>query len=98
MSNGSEEARRIKERIHECNEASQDQWRGIQSNTHIPIPNHGLASSTGAKNSCTFFHEWAIPKVAYESPIEELYYDRSVVPTEKPLGKIEIEAMIQAAV
>ena len=90
-----EEARRIKQRIHECNEASR---RGIRSSTHIPIPNHGLASSTGAKNSCTFFHEWAIPKVAYESPIEELYYDRSVVPTEKPLGKIEIEAMIQAAV
>lgn len=32
--------------------------------------------------------------------IEELYYDRSVVPMEKllDLGKIEIEAMIQAAV
>jgi hypothetical protein len=41
MSSGSEEARRIKQRIHECNEASQDQWRGIQSSTHIPIPNHG---------------------------------------------------------
>lgn len=39
-------------------------------------------------------------RFAYESPIEELYYDRSVVPMEKPLdlGKIEIEAMIQAAV
>ncbi len=36
-----EEARKIKQRIHECNEASQDQWRGIQSSTHIPIPNHG---------------------------------------------------------
>jgi len=35
---------------------------------------------------------------AYESPIEELYYDRSVVPMEKPLEKIEIEEMIQAAV
>ena len=41
MSSGSEEARRIKQRIHECNEASQDQWRGIQSSTYIPIPNHG---------------------------------------------------------
>jgi len=39
-------------------------------------------------------------RFAYESPIEELYYDRSVVPMEKPLdlGKIEIEAIIQAAV
>lgn len=37
-------------------------------------------------------------RFAYESPIEELYYDRSVVPMEKPLGKMEIEAMIQAAV
>lgn len=55
-----EEARRIKQRIHECNEASQDQWRGIHSSTHIPIPNHGWASSTDAKNSCTLFHEWAI--------------------------------------
>lgn len=35
---------------------------------------------------------------AYESPIEELYYDRSVVPMEKPLEKIEMEEMIQAAV
>jgi hypothetical protein len=33
-------------------------------------------------------------RFAYESPIEELYYDRSVVPMEKPLGKMEIEAMI----
>lgn len=60
MSSGSEEARRIKQRIHECNEVSQDQWRGIQSSTHIPIPNHGWASSTTAKNSFTLFHEWAI--------------------------------------
>lgn len=60
MSSGSEEARRIKQRIHECNEVSQDQWRGIQSSTHIPIPNHGWASSTEAKNSFTLFHEWAI--------------------------------------
>ena len=60
MSSGSEEARRIKQRIHECNEVSQDQWRGFQSSTHIPIPNHGWASSTDAKNSCTLFHEWAI--------------------------------------
>lgn len=37
-------------------------------------------------------------RIAYESPIEELDYDRSVVPMEKPLGKMEIEAMIQAAV
>ena len=37
-------------------------------------------------------------RFAYESTIEELYYDRSVVPMEKPLGKMEIEAMIQAAV
>lgn len=37
-------------------------------------------------------------RFAYKSPIEELYYDRSVVPMEKPLGKMEIEAMIQAAV
>lgn len=37
-------------------------------------------------------------RFAYESPIEEFYYDRSVVPMEKPLGKMEIEAMIQAAV
>jgi hypothetical protein len=29
-----EEARRIKQRIHECNEASQDQWSGGAS-THI---------------------------------------------------------------
>lgn len=35
---------------------------------------------------------------AYKSPSEELYYDRSVVPMEKPLGKMEIEAIIQAAV
>lgn len=34
-------------------------------------------------------------RIAYESPIEELDYDRSVV---QPLGKMEIEAMIQAAV
>jgi hypothetical protein len=60
MSSGSEEARIIKQRIHECNEASQDQWRGIQSSTYIPIPNHGWASSTDAKNSRTLFHEWAI--------------------------------------
>lgn len=65
-----------------------DQWRGIHSSTHIPIPNHGWASSTDAKNSCTLFHEWAIRKrFAYESPIEELYYDRSVVPVEKPPRK-----------
>lgn len=52
---------------------------------------NGWASSTDAKNSCTFFHEWEIRKrFAYESPIEELYYDRSVVPMEKPLGKMEI--------
>lgn len=37
-------------------------------------------------------------RFAYESPIEELYYDRSVVPMGKPPGKMEIEAMIQAAV
>lgn len=37
-------------------------------------------------------------RFAYESPMEEFYYDRSVVPMEKPLGKMEIEAMIQAAV
>lgn len=37
-------------------------------------------------------------RFAYESPIEEFYYDRSVVPMEKPLRKMEIEAMIQAAV
>lgn len=36
-------------------------------------------------------------RFAYESPIEELYYDRSVVPMEKPLENIEIEEMIQAA-
>ena len=30
-------------------------------------------------------------RFAYESPIEELYYDRSVVPMEKPLENIEIE-------
>lgn len=37
-------------------------------------------------------------RFAYESPIEELYYDSSVVSMEKPLEKMEIEAMIQAAV
>lgn len=69
-----EEARRIKQRIHEYNEASR---RGIRSSTHIPIPNHpGLLHLL-----------W---QSAYESPIEELNYARS--------GKIEIEAMIQAAV
>lgn len=36
--------------------------------------------------------------VAYESPIEEFYFDRYMVPMEKPLGKMKIEAMIQAAV
>lgn len=54
MSSGSEEARIIKQRMNECNEASylrqvasllneasQDQWRGIQSSTHSPITNHG---------------------------------------------------------
>lgn len=101
MSSGSEEARKIKQRIHECNEASQDQWSGIQSSTHIPIPNHGWASSTDAKNSCTFFHEWAIQEASKAIRLwisYWIYYDRSVVPMEKPLGKMEIEAMIQAAV
>lgn len=37
-------------------------------------------------------------RFAYESSIEELYYDRSVVPMEKPLENFLIEAMIQAAV
>jgi hypothetical protein len=37
-------------------------------------------------------------RFAYSSPLEELDYDRSVVPMEKPLGKMEIEAMIEAAV
>lgn len=37
-------------------------------------------------------------RFAYESPIEELYYDRSMVPIEKPLWKMEIEVMIQAAI
>lgn len=32
-------------------------------------------------------------RFAYESPIEELYYDRSVVPMEKPLGKMELEVL-----
>ena len=37
-------------------------------------------------------------RFAYESPIEELDYSRSVVPMEKSLVKMEIEAMIQATV
>ena len=41
MSSRSEEALRIKQGIHECNEESQDQWWAIQSSTQIPIINHG---------------------------------------------------------
>ena len=41
-----------------------------------------------------FLFERPRKRFAYESPIEELYYDRSVVPMEKPLKNKKIEAMI----
>lgn len=99
MSSGSEEARRIKQRIHECNEASQDQRRGIQSSTYIPIPNLMDEPPLRMQRApAPYFmngqSERPRKRFAYESPIEELYYDRSVVPMEKPLKNKKIEAMI----
>ena len=101
MSSGSEEARRIKQRIHECNEASQDQWRGIQSSTYIPIPNHGWASSTDAKNSRTLFHEWAIREASKAIRLWISYWRVILWSLCGPHGEASrkyLEAMIQAAV
>ena len=68
----------------------------------LPIMDEPTYASKELLHPPTLLNEWAIGLESdslYESPpIEELDNSRSVVPMEKPLVKMEIEAMIQAAV
>ncbi len=86
---------RIKQRIHECNEASQDQWGASSQVPTFRFPIMDEPPLRMQRTPAPYFmngqSERPRKRFAYESPIEELYYDRSVVPMEKPLGKMEIE-------
>lgn len=68
----------------------------------FPIMDEPTDASKELLHPPTLLNEWARGLESdslYESPpIEELDNSRSVVPMEKPLVKMEIEAMIQAAV